>query len=161
MAWLVLWCLGVPSGAAGPARHNTHVFAGTSQQPHGSHVASSWPLACSWYGLGGKEYWSVSRPPSRPLTLLTFWAAGNLSLASLLQVTCAETAPASQAFNSLGGGARRFPWRKYPLILALEGNVPDDFLITLPWSSVRPWVPRVWLPPWPGPPCVRLVGEGG
>ena len=27
-AWLVLWCRGVPFGAAGWARHNTPVFAG-------------------------------------------------------------------------------------------------------------------------------------
>ena len=103
----------------------------------------------------------MSRPPSRPLTPLTFLAAGNVSLAPFLQVTCAKTAPASQAFNFLGGGARRFQWRTYPLILALEGNVLDNFLITFPWSSVCPWVPRVWLPPWPGASCVRFVGEEG
>ena len=87
----------------------------------------------------------MSRPPSRPLTLLTFWAAGNESLAPLSQVTCAETAPASQAFNFLGGGARRSQQRTYPLILVLAGSVLDDFLITFPWSSVWLWVPRVWL----------------
>ena len=79
----------------------------------------------------------MSRPPSRRLTLLTFWATGNVSLAPFLKVTCAETSPASQAFIFLGGDARRFQWRTYPLILALEGNVLDDFWITFPWSSVR------------------------
>ena len=75
----------------------------------------------------------MSRPLSRPLRLLTFWAAWNVSLAPFLQVTCAETAPASQACNFLGGGARRSQQRTYPLILALEGNVLDNFLITFPW----------------------------
>ena len=103
----------------------------------------------------------MSRPPSRPLTLLTFWAAGNVSLAPFSQVTCAQTAPACQAFKFLGGGARLPQRRTYPLILALEGNVLGDFLITFPWSSVWPWVPRVWLAPWPGPSCVRFVGEEG
>ena len=101
------------------------------------------------------------RPPSRALTLLAFWAEGNVSLAPFSQVTCAETAPASQAVNVLGGGARRFQWCTYLLTLALEGNVLDDFLLTFPWSSASPWVPRVCPPPWPGPSCVRLVGEEG
>ena len=48
MAWLVLWCRGVPSGAAGSARRNTPVFAGMSWRSCGSCVVSSWPLACSW-----------------------------------------------------------------------------------------------------------------
>ena len=78
----------------------------------------------------------MSRPPSRPLTLLAFWAAGNVSIAPFSQVTCAKTAPASQAFTFLGGGARRFQWRTYPLTLALEVNVLDDFLIIFPWSRV-------------------------
>ena len=103
----------------------------------------------------------MSRPPSRLLTLLTLWAAGNVSLAPFWQVTCAETAPASQAFNFLGGGTRRSQRRTYPLILVLEGNVLDDFLITFPWSSVWLWAQRVWLVPWPGPSCVRFVGEMG
>ena len=38
----------------------------------------------------------MSKHPSHPMTLLTFWAAGNVSLAPFLQVTCAETAAASQ-----------------------------------------------------------------
>ena len=101
----------------------------------------------------------MSRTPSRLLTLLSFWAAGNVSLAPFSQVTCAETAPASQGLNFLGGGARRSQRRMYPLILALEGNVLDNFSITFPWSSVWPWVPRVWLAPWPGPLCVLFVGE--
>ena len=103
----------------------------------------------------------MSRPPSCLLTLLAFWAAGNVSLAPFLQVTRAKTAPASQAFNFLGGGTRPFQWRTYPVILALEGNVLDNFLITFLWSSASPWVPCVWPPPWPGSSCVRLVGEEG
>ena len=101
------------------------------------------------------------KPPSRSLTLSTFWAAEKVFLAPFLQVTCAESAPASQAFNFPGGGARRSKRCTYPLIIALEGNVLDNFLITFPWSSVRPWVPRVWLAPWPGPSWVRFVGEEG
>ena len=142
---LGLWCRGNPSGAAGWARRNTPVFAGMSWRARGSRVASPWSLAWPWWESGGKEYWSVLKPPSRPLTLLTFWAAGNVSLAPFSQVTCAEYAPASQAFNFRGGGARRSQRRTYPLILALEGNVLDNFLITFPWSSVQPWVLRVWL----------------
>ena len=103
----------------------------------------------------------MSKPPSRFLTLLTFWAAENVSLTPFSQVTCAESAPASQAFNFPGGGAHPFQRRAYPLILALEGNVLDNFLITFPPSSVRPWVPRVWLAPWPGPSWVRFAGEEG
>ena len=103
----------------------------------------------------------MSRPPSRPLTLLAFWAAGNVSLAPFSQVTCAETAPASQALNVLRGGARWCQWRGNPWTLALEGNVLDDFLISFPWSSASRWVPRVWVPPWPCPSRVRLVGEEG
>ena len=103
----------------------------------------------------------MSKPPPLSLTLLPFCAAGNVSLAPLSQVTCAETAPASQAFNFPGEGVRRSQQRTYPLILALEGNVLDDFLITFPWSSVWPWAPPVWLAPWPGPSCVRFAGEDG
>ena len=40
-----------------------------------------------------KEYASVSRPPSRFMTLIAFGAAGNVSLTTFLQVTCAEAAP--------------------------------------------------------------------
>ena len=95
MAWLVLWCCGVPSGAAGWARRNSPVFAGRRPRSCGSCVVSSWPLVCPWQGSGGKEYWSVSKPPSRPMTMLIFWATGDVSLAPISQVTCAETAPAS------------------------------------------------------------------
>ena len=35
----------------------------------------------------------MSGPPSRSLTLITFGAAGNVSLATFSQVTCAEVAP--------------------------------------------------------------------
>ena len=48
VAWFVLWCRGVPSSAAGWARRNTPVFAGTSWRACGSRVASPWPLACPW-----------------------------------------------------------------------------------------------------------------
>ena len=96
----------------------------------------------------------MSKPPSRSLTLFTFWTVEKVSLAPFSQVTCAATAPASQAFNIHGGGARRSQRCTYPLILALEGNVLDDFLGTFPWSLVWPWVLRVWLAPWPGTSCV-------
>ena len=33
--------------------------------------------------------------------------------------------------------------------------------VALPWSMVGPWVLRVGLLPWSGPPCARLVGEEG
>ena len=97
----------------------------------------------------------MSSPPSGHLTLLAFWAAGNVSLAPFSQVICAETAPASQAFNFLGGGARRLQWRTYPLTLALEDNILEDFLITFPWSSASLWVPRVW------PSSCPACGRGG
>ena len=84
-----------------------------------------------------------------------------VSLAPFSQVTYAEANPAPQAFNFLEGGARRIQWGTYPLTLALESYVVDDFLITFPWSWATPWVPRVWLPHWPGPSCARLVGEEG
>ena len=100
--------------------------------PPTSRVARLWSLACPWWGSGGKEYWPVSKPPSRSLTLLTFWAAGKVSLAPFSQVTCAESAAASQAFNFRGGGARRSQRHTYPLILALEGNILDDCSITFP-----------------------------
>ena len=48
VARLVLWCQGVPSGAAGWARRNTPVFAGMSRRARGSRVASPWSLACPW-----------------------------------------------------------------------------------------------------------------
>ena len=49
----------------------------------------------SWEGSQEeiKKYGSVSRPPSRSLTLIAFRAAGNVSLTTLSQVTCAEAAP--------------------------------------------------------------------
>ena len=97
------------------------------------------------------------QPPSRFLTLLAF--CGGVSLVPFSQVICAESPPASQAFNLPGGGARRSPRCTYSLILALEGNILDDCWITFPWSSARPWVPRVWLAPWPGPLRVRFAGE--
>ena len=103
----------------------------------------------------------MSRPASRHLTLLAFWAAGNVSLAPFPQVIYAETAPGSQAFHFLGGGARWFHWCRYPWTLALEYSVLDDFLITFSWSSASPWVPRVWPSSWPGQSLVRPVGEEG
>ena len=161
VARLVLWCRDAPTGVAGWVRRNTSVLAGRSRRDRGSRVASLWSLACSWWGSGGKEYWSVSKLAPRSLTLLTFRAAGNVSLVPFLQVTCAESAPASQAFNFPVGGARRSHRRTYPLILALEGNILDDCSITFPRSSARPWVPRVWLAPWPSPLWVRFAGEEG
>ena len=68
---------------------------------------------------------------------------------------------ASQAFNVPGGGARRSPRCSNPLIIALEGNILYDCSISFPWSSARPWAPRVWLAPWPGPLWVRFAGEEG
>ena len=56
---------------------------------------------------------------------------------------------------------RPSPRCTYPLILALEGNILDDCWITFPWSSARPWVPRVWLAPLPGPLRIRFAGEEG
>ena len=35
----------------------------------------------------------MSRPPSRSFTLIAYRAAGNVPLATLSQVTCAEAAP--------------------------------------------------------------------
>ena len=103
----------------------------------------------------------MSKPPSASLTLLTLWAAGERVPRTVLQVTCAESAPASQALNFPGRGGHRSQRRRYPLILALEGNIRDDFWITFPWSSVRPLVPRVWLAPWPVPSCVWLAEQEG
>ena len=85
----------------------------------------------------------------------------SVSLVPFSHVICAESPPASQAFNFFGGGARQSPRCTYPLILALEGNILDDCSITLAWSSARPWVPRGWLAPWPGPLRVRFAGEEG
>ena len=59
----------------------------------------------------------MSKPPSRSLMLSTFWAAGNVSHAPFSQVTCAESAPASQGFNFSEGDARRSQRRTYPLMV--------------------------------------------
>ena len=56
---------------------------------------------------------------------------------------------------------RRSPRCTYRFIVALEGNILDDCSITFPWSLARPWVPRVWLAPLPGPLRIRLAGEEG
>ena len=56
---------------------------------------------------------------------------------------------------------RRFPRCTYPWILALEGNTLDDCSITFSRSSARPWVPRVWQAPLPGPLWIRLTGGKG
>ena len=56
---------------------------------------------------------------------------------------------------------RRSPRCTYPLFLALEGNTRDDCSITFPWSSARPWVPRVWPALLPGPLRIRLAREEG
>ena len=97
------------------------------------------------------------KPPSRFLTLLAF--CGGVSLVPLPQVICAKSPPASKAFNFPAGGARRSPRCTYPLILAFEGNILDDCSITFLSSSAQPWVPRVWLAPWPGPLRGRFAGE--
>ena len=115
VARLVPWCRDAPSGVAGWVRRNTTVLAGRSRRVRGSRVASLWSLACPRWGSGGKEYWPVSKPPSRSLTLLTFWAAGNVSLAPFWQVTCAESAPASQALNFPREGARQSQRSTYPM----------------------------------------------
>ena len=70
MAWLVLWCWGVLSGAAGWAWRNTPVFACMS-------VVSPWPLACPWWGSGGREYWLVSKAPLSPLDAVHFLGCGK------------------------------------------------------------------------------------
>ena len=49
----------------------------------------------------------MPRPPSRSLTLLAFWDAGNVSLAPFSQVTCAEAAPAAPLWVSCD----LLPWR--------------------------------------------------
>ena len=84
-----------------------------------------------------------------------------MSLVPFSQVLCAESPPASQAFNSPGGGAPRSPRCTYPLISALEGNILGVCSITFPWSSGRPWVPRVRLAPLPGPLRVQFAGDEG
>ena len=67
------------------------------QKPAGLWVLCVEPLAnfVSWEGGQEeiKEYGSVLRPPSRSLTLISFRAAGNVSLTTFSQVTCAEAAP--------------------------------------------------------------------
>ena len=56
---------------------------------------------------------------------------------------------------------RRFPRCTHPLNLASEGIILDDCSIKFSWSSARPWVPRVWLAPWPGLLRIRFAGEEG
>ena len=68
---------------------------------------------------------------------------------------------ASQAFNLPGGGVRRSPQCTYPWMLAFEGNTLEYCSITFSWSSARPWVPRVFRGPLPGPLWIRLAGEEG
>ena len=174
--WCACWCLSAVSGGGGapaPAlvsvRPVWHGGLGSAQhsrvrpqEPAGLRVPRRELLAPCVFMVGvrrEKECWSVLRPPSRSLTLSALWAAGNVSLAPLSQVTCAEVGPAPQGFHFLGGGARELQWRTYPLTLALGSNVLDDSLITFPWSSASPWVRQVWLPHWPGPSCAPLVEE--
>ena len=66
VARLVLWCRGVPFGAAGWASRNTSVFAGRSRRPCALRAVSPWPIACSGEGSGGKKgiHVSVEAPPS-------------------------------------------------------------------------------------------------
>ena len=68
VAWLVLWCRGIPYGVAGWARPNTPVFAGRSRRACGSRAVSPWPIACSGDGSGGKKGIRVS--VEAPLSLL-------------------------------------------------------------------------------------------
>ena len=93
----VLRSRGAPYCAAGWPRRDIPVFAGGSRRARGFRVLSPSPISCLACGEGGqeeiKEYGSVSRPPSRSLTLIAFRAAGNVPLATFLQVTCAEGAP--------------------------------------------------------------------
>ena len=64
----------------------------------GSWVPCVEPLAHFVSSEGGqdeiKEYGSVSRLPSRSLTLIAFGAAENVFLTTFSQVKCAEAAPA-------------------------------------------------------------------
>ena len=131
--------------------------AGGLSGPCGELLAPCLPLV----GVRRKRILVSVEAPLSSLDAVNFLGYANVSLAPFPQVTCAETAPASQAFNSLRGGARRSQRRAYSLILVVEGKVLDHFFITFPWSSVWPWVLRVWLAPWPGPSCVRFVGEEG
>ena len=50
VAWLVLWCQGVPYGASGWARRNTPVFASRSWRARGSRALCPWPTSCSREG---------------------------------------------------------------------------------------------------------------
>ena len=68
VARLVLWCRGVPFGAADWARRNTPLFAGRSRQACRSHAVSPWPNACSGEGSGGNKGVRVS--VEAPLSLL-------------------------------------------------------------------------------------------
>ena len=114
--WCACWCLSAVSGGYGGLARalvsgrpvwrgglgSTQHSRVRRQEPAGLWVPRGEPLApCVFLvGVGRKrECWSVSRPPSCSLMLLAFWAAENASRAPFLQVTCAEAAPASQAFN--------------------------------------------------------------
>ena len=55
VAWLVLWCRGIPHRWAGWARRNTPVFAGRSWRACGSRAVSPWPIAFSGEGSGGNK----------------------------------------------------------------------------------------------------------
>ena len=95
VAWPVLWCRGILYGTVGWARCNTSVFADRSRRACGSRAVSPWLIACSGQGSGGNKPIQVSvEAPSGSLTLLAFWAAGNVSPVTFSQVTCAEAAPA-------------------------------------------------------------------
>ena len=56
---------------------------------------------------------------------------------------------------------RRSPGCTYPWMLALDGNTLDDCSLTFSWLSSRPWVPRAWPGPLPGPLLIRPAGEEG
>ena len=68
VASVVLWCRGVPFGAAGWGRRNTPVFAGRSRRACGSCAVSPWPIACSGEESGGNKGTRVS--VEAPLSLL-------------------------------------------------------------------------------------------
>ena len=43
--------------------------------------------------------------------------------------------------------------------MTLDGNTLDDCSLIFSWLSARPWVPRVWPGPLPGPLWIRLSRE--
>ena len=100
------------------------------------------------------------QPPSRLLTLLTF--CGECVPRTIrVGYMCRNPPRRPGVFNSPGGGVRRSPRCRYLWMLVLDGNTLDDCSLIFSWSSARPWVPRVWPGPLPGPLWIRLAGEEG